>query len=365
MKGVVLAGGLGTRLLPLTKVTNKHLLPVYDKPMIYYPIQTLVNAGITDIMLVTGGNSAGDFLKLLGNGKEFQLRSLNYTYQQGEGGIDRHAGLPGEGFERARFRRERSAEPPPSWAAVWPGGEKAADDSATLSATSQYWQGEYDEVAANPGARLLAANAAYRALRREGGDWKTVVSRLDGVVKSYAEVLREEPDNAEAAFNFEFATRLDPSFALAHVGKARVQILKAEYYRTRPRQMLEAARQSVKRAMDLDPDLFEAHLALGEVRRMLEWDWRGAEAAYAQAIVLNPSRLSRSPIVCASSHGLCWSPAYAWAVVTSVFLSNQSLIYAAGRPARQRGSKKSPSWPPIPVTTAAAQPLRISANPQL
>ena len=108
---------------------------------------------------------------------------------------------------------ERSAEPPPSWAAVWPGGEKAADDSATLSATSQYWQGEYDEVAANPGARLLAANAAYRALRREGGDWKTVVSRLDGVVKSYAEVLREEPDNAEAAFNFEFATRLRATIA--------------------------------------------------------------------------------------------------------------------------------------------------------
>ena len=87
MKGVVLAGGLGTRLLPLTKVTNKHLLPVYDKPMIYYPIQTLVNAGIDEIMLVTGGNSAGDFLKLLGNGKDFRLRSLNYTYQQGEGGI--------------------------------------------------------------------------------------------------------------------------------------------------------------------------------------------------------------------------------------------------------------------------------------
>jgi len=87
MKGVVLAGGLGTRLLPLTKVTNKHLLPVYDKPMIYYPIQTLVNAGIDEVMLVTGGNSAGDFLKLLGNGKEFRLRSLNYTYQQGEGGI--------------------------------------------------------------------------------------------------------------------------------------------------------------------------------------------------------------------------------------------------------------------------------------
>ncbi|HEY3042258.1 MAG TPA: sugar phosphate nucleotidyltransferase [Pyrinomonadaceae bacterium] len=87
MKGVVLAGGLGTRLRPLTAVTNKHLLPVYDRPMIYYPIQTLVNAGITDIMIVTGGNSAGDFLKLLGNGKAFGLKHLNYTYQEGEGGI--------------------------------------------------------------------------------------------------------------------------------------------------------------------------------------------------------------------------------------------------------------------------------------
>lgn len=87
MKGVVLAGGLGSRLMPLTKVTNKHLLPVYDRPMIYYPIQTLVNAGIREIMLVTGGSNAGDFLKLLGNGKEFGLRHLDYTYQQGEGGI--------------------------------------------------------------------------------------------------------------------------------------------------------------------------------------------------------------------------------------------------------------------------------------
>jgi glucose-1-phosphate thymidylyltransferase len=87
LKGVVLAGGLGTRLRPLTSVTNKHLLPVYDRPMIYYPIQTLVNAGITDIMIVTGGNSAGDFLKLLGNGKAFGLKHLNYTYQEGEGGI--------------------------------------------------------------------------------------------------------------------------------------------------------------------------------------------------------------------------------------------------------------------------------------
>ena len=87
MKGIVLAGGLGTRLRPLTSVTNKHLLPVYNQPMIYYPIQTLVNAGITDIMVVTGGNSAGDFLRLLGNGKAFGLKHLNYTYQEGEGGI--------------------------------------------------------------------------------------------------------------------------------------------------------------------------------------------------------------------------------------------------------------------------------------
>jgi len=87
LKGVVLAGGLGMRLRPLTAVTNKHLLPVYDQPMIYYPIQMLVNASITDIMIVTGGNSAGEFLRLLGNGKAFGLKHLNYTYQEGEGGI--------------------------------------------------------------------------------------------------------------------------------------------------------------------------------------------------------------------------------------------------------------------------------------
>ncbi len=87
MKGVILAGGLGSRLYPLTKVTNKHLLPVYDKPMVYYPILSLVKAGIRDILLVTGGNSAGDFLKLLGNGKEFGLDRFSYAYQEGEGGI--------------------------------------------------------------------------------------------------------------------------------------------------------------------------------------------------------------------------------------------------------------------------------------
>lgn len=87
MKGVVLAGGLGTRLLPLTRVTNKHLLPVYNKPMIFYPIQTLVDAGVEDIMIVTGGNNAGEFLRLLGNGEDFGLRQMHYTYQKTEGGI--------------------------------------------------------------------------------------------------------------------------------------------------------------------------------------------------------------------------------------------------------------------------------------
>jgi glucose-1-phosphate thymidylyltransferase len=87
MKGVVLAGGTGSRLSPLTRVTNKHLLPVYDKPMIYYPLQTLVQAGIEDIVIVTGGHSAGDFLRLLRNGKDFGLRQLNFAYQEGEDGI--------------------------------------------------------------------------------------------------------------------------------------------------------------------------------------------------------------------------------------------------------------------------------------
>lgn len=87
MKGVILAGGLGKRLEPLTRITNKHLLPVYDRPMIYYPLQTLIEAGIKDILIVTGGNNAGDFLRLLGNGSAFGLKHINYTYQQGEGGI--------------------------------------------------------------------------------------------------------------------------------------------------------------------------------------------------------------------------------------------------------------------------------------
>ena len=96
MKGVILAGGLGTRLRPLTSITNKHLLPVYDKPMVYYPIEMLVGAGIRDIMVVTGGNSAGDFLRLLGNGEAFGLTRLNYAYQKGEGGIAEALGLARE-----------------------------------------------------------------------------------------------------------------------------------------------------------------------------------------------------------------------------------------------------------------------------
>ena len=93
MKGVILAGGLGTRLKPMTRVTNKHLLPVYDRPMICYPIQQLVTCGIKDILIVTGGGSAGDFLQLLGNGEEFGLKHLNYAYQEGEGGIAEALGL--------------------------------------------------------------------------------------------------------------------------------------------------------------------------------------------------------------------------------------------------------------------------------
>ena len=87
MKGIILAGGLGTRLAPLTHATNKHLLPVYDRPMVYYPLQTLVDAGITDIMVVTGGPHAGDFVRVLKNGEDLGLNKLSYGYQEGEGGI--------------------------------------------------------------------------------------------------------------------------------------------------------------------------------------------------------------------------------------------------------------------------------------
>jgi glucose-1-phosphate thymidylyltransferase len=93
MKGVILAGGTGSRLLPLTKVTNKHLLPVYDKPMIYYPLECMAKSGIDEVLLVTGGNNSGDFIRLLGNGRAFGLKELNYTYQEGAGGIAEALGL--------------------------------------------------------------------------------------------------------------------------------------------------------------------------------------------------------------------------------------------------------------------------------
>ena len=96
MKGIILAGGLGTRLYPLTKVTNKCLLPVYDRPMIYYPIQSMVKSGIEDILLVCGGNAAGEFLRILGNGEEFGLKHLHYTYQKEPKGIADALGLARE-----------------------------------------------------------------------------------------------------------------------------------------------------------------------------------------------------------------------------------------------------------------------------
>jgi len=103
VKGVILAGGLGKRLYPLTKITNKHLLPIHNKPMIYYPIQTLVDAGIKDILVVTGGSHAGEFLRLLGNGKQFGLKHVNYTYQEGEGGIAQALGLAEHFAEKSKI----------------------------------------------------------------------------------------------------------------------------------------------------------------------------------------------------------------------------------------------------------------------
>ena len=96
MKGVILAGGLGTRLAPCTNVINKCLLPIYNKPMIYYPIELLVNAGVRDVLLVCGGNSVGDFLPLLKNGEAFGLKHLHYTVQDQPRGIADALGLAEE-----------------------------------------------------------------------------------------------------------------------------------------------------------------------------------------------------------------------------------------------------------------------------
>lgn len=107
----------------------------------------------------------------------------------------------------------QAMEAPPAWAAYLPGSGQTAADAESLAITSKYWDGDYSAVADDPKARLLAANAAYRALRKEGGNWQTVVGRLDGVVKAYADVLRDDPSNTEAAFNFEYATRLRAAIA--------------------------------------------------------------------------------------------------------------------------------------------------------
>lgn len=101
-----------------------------------------------------------------------------------------------------------AAEAPSRLAALLPGESRTVADAGNVEATAAYWGGDYNTVALNPQAKLLAANAAYRTLRREGGTWQATVGRLDQVVKSYAEILREDPNNTEAAFNYEYAVRL-------------------------------------------------------------------------------------------------------------------------------------------------------------
>jgi glucose-1-phosphate thymidylyltransferase len=102
MKGVILAGGSGTRLHPLTRITNKHLLPIYDRPMVNYAIEALVQAGVTELMLVTGGTHAGEFFRLLGNGHEYGIDRLFYAYQDSAGGIAEALGLAERFVDRDR-----------------------------------------------------------------------------------------------------------------------------------------------------------------------------------------------------------------------------------------------------------------------
>ncbi len=189
MKGVILAGGLGSRLAPCTIVTNKHLLPVYDRPMIYYPIQTLIQAGISDILIVTGGHSAGDFLKLLGNGSEFGLKHLNYTYQEGEGGI------------------------------------------ADALSLAEYFVGD-DSMCVILGDNLIEGNvaAAAEAYRNQGGGAKVllkevqdaerfgVVDIVDGKIREIIEKPKNPPSNLAVtgiyfydSKVFELITKLSPS----------------------------------------------------------------------------------------------------------------------------------------------------------
>ena len=155
MKGIVLAGGTGSRLFPLTKITNKHLLPIYDKPMIYYPIQTLVDAGITRSLIVTGGRNSGDFLRLLANGKEFGLKHINYTYQEGEGGIadalalaehfaDGQTDLRGAG--RQHHRRQHSRRPSTTFEQQERGRQDSAQGSARTPSASAWPRFDGDRI---------------------------------------------------------------------------------------------------------------------------------------------------------------------------------------------------------------------------
>src|SRR3989440_10488715 len=102
VKGVILAGGTGTRLYPLTRITNKHLLPIHDRPMISFAIEALVRGGVTEVMLVTGGTHAGEFLRLLGNGHEHGVDRLLYAYQERPGGIAEALGLAERFVDRDR-----------------------------------------------------------------------------------------------------------------------------------------------------------------------------------------------------------------------------------------------------------------------
>ncbi len=189
MKGVVLAGGLGTRLRPLTSITNKHLLPVYDRPMIYYPLQTLADAGIMDVMVVTGGNSAGSFMQLLGDGREFGFNSLNFAYQTGEGGIAQAIGLA-----RAFIGGERF---------VVILGDNILENSIASFVTAFERQ--------KSGARILYKRvsdpASYGVAEIQGGRVISIVEKPDNPVSDFAVIGVYMYDNKA----FDLIDELEPS----------------------------------------------------------------------------------------------------------------------------------------------------------
>jgi glucose-1-phosphate thymidylyltransferase len=154
--------------MPLTKVTNKHLLPIYNKPMIYYPIETLVNAGVEEILIVTGGNKAGEFLRLLGNGREFGLKHLNYTYQEGEGGIAEALGLA-----------EHFADRDPVVVIL---GDNIIEDNIREAVTAFYKRGE--------GAKILLKEVEdphrFGVAELEGGKIKRIEEKPSNPKSRYA-----------------------------------------------------------------------------------------------------------------------------------------------------------------------------------